>query len=174
MLRLTIQRRSSVVAALAVAAALTLASCAGAEEPAGSATVAPVSATATPSTTPSPAPTPVPSASPTATAAAPAGTTTIATPADGSTVPGPAVAVTGVGTAFEGTLTWRVLRAGTQDVVTEDFTTAGANGEIGPYTFTVQLTPGSYTLEVWEPDMKDGTATGSARRNLATSTFTVS
>jgi len=91
-------------------------------------------------------------------------------------VAGPQVEVTGEGTAFEATLLWRVLRAGTADVVTESFTTAGANGEVGPYAFTVELAPGTYTLEVWEPDMSDGAADDGAadRGGLVASTFTVS
>jgi len=121
-------------------------------------------------TTPSSAP-----ASESPSAAAEGGTETpgsnaITTPADGATVAGPQVTVTGVGTAVEATLRWRVLTAGTTDVVTEDFTTAGANGVIGPFTFTVELPAGSYALEVWEPGASDTTT---PRHALVTSTFTV-
>jgi hypothetical protein len=159
------RRRSRVVAALLLGGALTLAGCAGADEPgstgSGSATTPPATQTA------SSAPSGTTSASTTA------ALTTIITPANGSTVPAGVITVTGTGTAFEGTLTWQVLAADTGNVITHDFTTAGANGTVGPFTFTVDLTPGSYTLEVWEPGAAD-TATAPANRHaLATSTFTV-
>lgn len=164
----TDRRRSRAVAALAVVAALTLAGCAGTDEPGAEPTTQTASAMTPAPTTPAPAATtPAPE---------PAGANVIATPADGSTVAGPQVEVTGEGTAFEGTLSWRVLTAGTAEIVTENFTTAGANGEVGPFMFTVELTPGTFTLEVWEPDMSDGAGDGATdgRRGLATSTFTVS
>ncbi|RYV52565.1 Gmad2 immunoglobulin-like domain-containing protein [Pengzhenrongella frigida] len=161
------------VATLAVAAALTLGGCADADTTPSASTEATESPSATPSSTPTTSPEAEPAETP---ATDETGTTTIATPADGSTVAGPQVEVTGAGTAFEGTLTWRVLAAGTDDVVTENFTTGGANGTIGPFAFTVELAPGSYTLEIWEPDMSDGEGDGvdDAPRGLATTTFTVS
>ncbi|HEY8717336.1 Gmad2 immunoglobulin-like domain-containing protein [Pengzhenrongella sp.] len=154
--------RSAAITALALGAALALAGCTASDHPAAPAS----SAAASPS-----------SSAPTKTAPAPARavTTTITKPADGSTVAGPRVTVKGTGTAFEGTLKWRVLRAGTTSVVKKSFTTAGANGTIGPFSFYVQLAPGRYTLEVWEPAEGEGTEgpdTGN-RTNLATSTFTV-
>lgn len=156
-------RRTVAVAAVAIAAALALTGCADASAPGADATSA--SSSATPSTTAVPTPSDEPDAGTT--------TTTIATPADGSTVTGPQVEVTGAGTAFEGTLRWRVVTAGTDDIVTENFTTGGANGTVGPFTFTVDLVPGSYTLEIWEPDMSEGEG-ADAPRGLATTTFTVS
>ena len=160
--------RSRPALALVIAAALALTGCAGTDEPGA----APSSAT-TEAMPPEPDPTTATTAT---TSPAPAGANTITTPADGSTVAGPQIEATGEGTAFEATLLWRVVRAGTGVVVTENFTTAGANGEIGPYAFTIALTPGSYTLEVWEPDMSDGgtESDGPDRTGLVTSTFTVS
>lgn len=160
--------RSHPALALAIAATLALTGCAETDEP-GSAP----SAATTEAMTPEPDPTTATTAT---TPPAPAGANTITTPADGSTVAGPQIEVTGEGTAFEATLLWRVVQAGTDVVVTENFTTAGANGEIGPYAFTITLSPGSYTLEVWEPDMSDGGAEGDEpnRTGLASSTFTVS
>ena len=161
------RRRGRAAWALLAGAALTLAGCAGTSEPGatGSATT-PHATTATTATTPSP--------SQSTSAPATAVPSTIATPADGATVAAGAVEVTGTGTAFEGTLSWQILAADTGNVITHDFTTAGANGEVGPFTFTVDLTPGSYTVEVWEPDMSGATPAPADRRGLATSTFTVS
>lgn len=152
-------RRPRAVATLAVVVALTITGCAGPDEPGTSAASA---SSATPEAA--------------ATTAPAAGTNRIAAPADGSTVTGPGVEVTGEGTAFEATLLWRVLGAGTADVVAEDFTTAGANGEVGPFAFTVELAPGTYTLEVWEPDLADGADDSAAgdRHGLVRTTFTVS
>ena len=156
---------------LALAVGLGVAGCAGVEEPGGTTSSSPSTEA---STTPTPSPASE-SPSPAAEASADPGTETpganaITTPADGATVAGPQVTVTGVGTAVEATLRWRVLTAGTTDIVKEDFTTAGANGEIGPFTFTVALPAGSYTLEVWEPGASD---TATPRHALVTSTFTV-
>jgi hypothetical protein len=164
------------VASVTVVAALTLSGCANGDEPG-----ADVSAGTDASTSASPTPaSPTPTASPGDQTAAPVepanGTITIETPADGATVAGPQVEVTGAGTAFEGNLRWQALAAGTTDVVQEGFTTAGANGTVGPYTFTVELAPGSYTIEVWEPGASDAGGAGATdgRLGLVTSTFTVS
>ena len=155
--------------ALLAGAALTLAGCAGTSEPGttGSATAphATSSAAATTATTAT--------ESESASAPATAVPSTITTPANGATVAAGVVEVTGTGTAFEGTLSWQILAADTGNVITHGFTTAGANGEVGPFTFTVDLMPGTYTVEVWEPDMSDATPAPADRRGLATSTFTV-
>lgn len=94
-------------------------------------------------------------------------------PAAGATVAGPVITVRGEGTAFEATLDWRVVEAGTETVVEEGFTMAGANGEIGPFEFTVPLGPGEYTVEIWEPDVSDGESGLGPYVNLVRSTFTV-
>jgi len=131
-----------------------------------------------PEETPTPAAAATPTPSPTPTPAAPApepavnGTTTVTSPLEGEHVAGPVVTVTGSGTAFEATLSYRVLRAGTDEVVAEGWTTGGANGEVGPFTFDVELAPGAYVVEVWEPDMSDG-AVGQDRRHLVQVTFAV-
>jgi len=156
---------SRAIATFAVVAALTLAGCAGSAQ----------DGAAPSSSTPAVTATTSPTGSATTPAPAPTGPNRITTPADGSTVAGPQIDVTGEGTAFEGTLSWRVLSAGTSDVVAKNFTTAGANGTVGPFTFTVSLKPGTYTLEVWEPNMSDSTSTSGtdSRTGLVTSTFTV-
>lgn len=101
------------------------------------------------------------------------GPNTIRSPAPGATVSGPGVTVTGTGTAFEATLLWEVLPVGGGQPITKGFTTAGANGQVGPFSFTTSLPTGQVTVVVWEPDMSDGAAGGSARRNLVAVTFTV-
>lgn len=101
------------------------------------------------------------------------GPNSITAPAPGEEVAGPTVTVTGEGTAFEATLLYRVTPADGTDVVAEGFTTAGANGEVVPYSFDVELDPGEYTVQVWEPGMGEGDD-GGEPRNLVEVTFTVS
>lgn len=155
-------------AALSAALAGSLAGCqTGTSDPGAS------SGSSTPVTSSSSAPTSsssAPSAEPTAGGTATAGPNVLTAPSDGATVTGPEVTVTGEGTAFEATLLWQVLSEGTGDVVQKGFTTAGANGEVGPFSVAVTLDPGVYTVEVWEPSQKDG---GDERNNLVSATFTV-
>lgn len=97
-------------------------------------------------------------------------------PESGSTVPGPDVTVSGVGTAFEGNLLWRATDQDSGETTAEGYTTGGANGVMGPFTFSVPLEPGTYTVEVWEPAMsEDGAAPGggTGAREPALTTFTV-
>ncbi|GEN78550.1 Gmad2 immunoglobulin-like domain-containing protein [Actinotalea fermentans] len=138
-------------------------------EPADEPTAAPTeepAATAEPTVEPTPTDTPEVAAEP-----AVNGPNSITAPTAGAEVPGPTVTVTGEGTGFEGTLAYRVTRAG--EVVAEGYTTAGANGEVGPYSFDVALDPGEYTLQVWEPGMGEGDSDGDARNRVEVS-FTVS
>ena len=154
---------------LAVLVALAVPGCAGGGEPA----TGPSSASSqAPAGTITPSPTRTAGS---ATSAPTAGTTSITSPAQGSTVAGPQVAVTGAGTAVEGTLSWRIAAAGSTAVVLAGFTTAGANGAVGPFSFTVDLKAGRYTLQVWEPGEADGASAdaGAGRRGLVTATFTV-
>jgi hypothetical protein len=95
----------------------------------------------------------------------------IAHPADGETVHGPAVQVSGVGTAFEANLVWEVTDAATHESMAKGFTTAGANGVVGPFSFTVTLDPDDYVLEIWEPDVA-GLAVD-PHHNSTSVTFTV-
>lgn len=113
---------------------------------------------------------PTASADPT-TAPAVNGPNTIASPTAGAQVPGPTVVVEGEGTGFEATLLYRVVDADGTDVA-EGFTTAGANGEVGPYSFELTLDPGQYTVQVWEPGMGESDE-GGEPRNLVEATFTV-
>ena len=164
--------------ACAALAAATLVGCAsGTVQTGASTTVGTTTVAATPSATaPARTPTPEPTAS-TPTDVVPTdqptnGPNILTSPAPGATVNGPDVTVTGTGTAFEATLRWAAVPVGGGDAVAQGFTTAGANGEVGPFTFTVTLPTGPVTLSVWEPDMSDG-ATGTKRHNLVSATFTV-
>jgi hypothetical protein len=138
------------------------------------------SAVATASSAPATSATPRPTGelpAPTASGAVPSeqpsnGPNAITSPAPGATVDGPDVTMTGTGTGFEGTLLWEVVPAAGGDPITHGLTTAGANGEIGPFTVTTTLAAGRVALSVWEPDMS-GAAAGKTRHNLVTVTFTV-
>jgi hypothetical protein len=100
------------------------------------------------------------------------GPNVILSPASGATVTGPKVTVSGTGTGMEGNLLWEVIPVGGKEPILQGFTTAGANGTVGPFTITDTFPAGTMTLSLWEPDESDGTAT-KARHNLVTVTFTV-
>ncbi len=76
-------------------------------------------------------------------------------PAQGATVSSP-VAITGVGTAFEGTISWQVRREGSDAVVAEGVTSGGANGEFGEFSDSVELEPGTYEMRAFESSAEDG------------------
>ena len=62
--------------------------------------------------------------------------------------------VTGESNTFEATVNWRVLRG--SDVVREGYAMGGSYGEWKPFSFDVDLPPGSYTVEVYEVSAEDG------------------
>lgn len=64
-----------------------------------------------------------------------------------------AVTISGVSTAFEGTVQWRIADADTGKTVAEGHTMGGANGKFGTFSFTTQLKKGHYTVMVFVPDM---------------------
>ncbi|MBO1750700.1 Gmad2 immunoglobulin-like domain-containing protein [Actinotalea sp. BY-33] len=160
------------------AVVLLLAACqTGSEEVAPS---EPVPPTATEEPAQSPDPTPEPSGSaPEPSAEEGANTLTngdnsILEPAPGAVLTGPDVTVSGEGTAFEANLNYHVLRTGTEEVVGEiGYTMAGANGEIGPWEIALTLDPGTYTVQVWEPNASDGEGEAGPFINLVEVTFTV-
>ncbi|GIG19943.1 hypothetical protein Cch01nite_06670 [Cellulomonas chitinilytica] len=170
-------RSAALVALAALVPALLLTGCGdGPSEPAGATTAPPATSVApTPTSSPHPTPPDEPAPLDTSGDVAQAGTTTLLAPLSGSTVPGPTVTVSGTGTAFEGTLVWDVHPAGelTSAVVYEGSTQAGANGEVGPFSFTVDLPAGAWTVRVWEPDMTDGAADPGPSSHLVSATFTV-
>lgn len=86
-------------------------------------------------------------------------------PTQGATVGSP-VSIDGFGTAFEGTVSWDVRKAG--QLVAQGSTQAGANGEFGPFHDTVRLDPGSYELSAYESSAENGDPI-----HVDTKTFTV-
>ena len=74
-------------------------------------------------------------------------------PADGATVESP-LTVEGRGNTFEGNVEWQVLSG--DDVVDKGFETAGTMGDFRPFSFTVDLEPGDYTVRVFATNMEDG------------------
>jgi len=88
-------------------------------------------------------------------------------PTEGETVDSP-VRIEGYGTAFEGTVSWEVRRAGSDEVVADGFTQAGANGEFAEFSDTVDLEPGDYEIRAFESSAEDGRPL-----NVDTKTFTV-
>lgn len=172
-----------------LALALGLAACQSAEEP--SASESPSTPAATDDATgPSEEPTDGPTADPATEepddattapddgglpdGAAVNGPNAIVAPLDGETVPGPTLTVRGRGTAYEGTLNYEVVVPETDEVVAADYTQAGANGEVGPFEFTVDLAPGTYVVRVFEPEISDTEpGDGGAYVNLVEVTVTV-
>lgn len=96
----------------------------------------------------------------------------IDTPVEGATVPAGAVTVSGVGTAFEANLNWDVTDSA-GNVVDSGFTMAGANGEYAPFSFDVDLEPGTYTVAVFAPDESGGESPQGPRMFEDTKTITV-
>lgn len=148
--------------AVAVAGLTLLAACqTGTAEPADVPVTTEVSPSATGSAAPAPEPsrTPEPSVEPDPQAAAGPvvnGPNTITTPTQGEVLAGPSVTVAGEGTAFEANLSYRVLATGTDEVVLQGNTSGGANGEVDPFSFTVDPGAGNWTIQVWEAGMADG------------------
>lgn len=64
------------------------------------------------------------------------------------------VQIKGIGTAFEGTISWEVLADG--KVVEKGFTQGGANGEFGEFSYQVTLRPGTYVIRAFESSAEDG------------------
>lgn len=75
-------------------------------------------------------------------------------PMDGGTV-GRSVKVSGEARVWEGNLLWRVVRS-SGEVVQKGHTTTRSGMEFAPYSFTVTLEPGEYTLVAEESDESDG------------------
>ena len=78
----------------------------------------------------------------------------IAVPDEGATTGSP-VEVSGDAAAFEANVPWRVLDpAGA--VVTTGFATTSEGQTFAPFSFTVELEPGTYTIEISEDDPSGG------------------
>jgi hypothetical protein len=98
--------------------------------------------------------------------------TWVLSPTEGATVDAGEVTFTGYGTAFEGTFLWEV-RDANDAVVADGFTQGGSMGEFGELTFTATLQPGTYTVEVYQPDESGGESPEGPRMFPDTKTFTV-
>jgi len=92
----------------------------------------------------------------------------IDTPREGATVTSP-VLVVGEAAVFEANLPWRVLAPG-GEVVKEGNATTSEGMAMAPYSFTIDLPPGTYRLEVTEDDPSDGE---SGELDVDSRTFTV-
>jgi len=68
---------------------------------------------------------------------------------------GPTVQIKGIGTAFEGTISWDV-RTLKGKLVKEGFTQGGANGTFAEFADQVALAPGSYVMRAFESSAEDG------------------
>lgn len=78
----------------------------------------------------------------------------IAEPDEGATTPSP-VMVSGDAAAFEANVPWRVLDAAGAEVAS-GFATTTEGQTFAPYSFTVELDPGTYTIEISESDASGG------------------
>lgn len=75
----------------------------------------------------------------------------VSTPANGATVKAGAVKVEGLAATFEANVVWEVMVGG-DAVVKNGFTTAAECCTLAPYSFTVDLEPGTYTIVVHDTD----------------------
>ncbi|WP_433167469.1 Gmad2 immunoglobulin-like domain-containing protein [Kribbella sp. CA-247076] len=83
----------------------------------------------------------------------------ITSPEDGAATTAP-IKVTGLGSAYEAHLNWRILNAKTGRVVAEGPTQTSEAYKFTPFAFVVEkLPPGTYTVEVFEPSAEDGRPT---------------
>ena len=78
----------------------------------------------------------------------------IDSPREGESLTSP-VTVEGEAAAFEANVPWRVLDESGAEVET-GFTTTSAGQTFAPYSFTVDLDPGTYTVEISEDDPSGG------------------
>lgn len=76
----------------------------------------------------------------------------ITSPANGATVKAGSVTIEGVAATFEANVVWEILVGG-DAVVKNGHTTAAECCKLAPYSFTVDLEPGSYTIVVHDEDM---------------------
>lgn len=75
----------------------------------------------------------------------------IGSPTSGAKLPAGQVTVRGFASAFEANVAWEVMLGG-DAVVKSGFTTATECCTLAPYTFTVDLEPGTYTIVVHDSD----------------------
>ena len=80
----------------------------------------------------------------------------VLSPTQGATVPAGTVTFKGFGTSFEANFVWRIATESGAEVA-KGFATGGTGtGGFGEFTFTADLAPGSYTVEVSTDDPSGG------------------
>lgn len=89
-------------------------------------------------------------------------------PAEGEVFPAGAVEISGDAAAFEANVPWRITSGGAE--VASGFATTSEGQQFAPFSFTVDLTPGTYIVEIVEDDPSDGEG-GTPMKD--TRTFTV-
>jgi spore germination protein GerM len=82
----------------------------------------------------------------------------IHTPQDGDVV-GRSVTIDGVAVSFEGHLDWKIFDD-EGNIVEESFTTTTESSTLAPFTFDVDLEPGTYSVVVTESDPSGGEGAG--------------
>lgn len=79
----------------------------------------------------------------------------IDTPVEGAEVDSP-FEVSGEAAAFEANVPWRVLDSAGTEVVTSGFTMTSEGQTFAPFSFSLDLEPGTYTVEISEDDPSGG------------------
>lgn len=87
----------------------------------------------------------------------------ISSPTNGSKVPAGDLKVSGVAATFEGTVVWEVMVG--DAVVKQDHTQAAECCKLAPYSFTVNLEPGTYTIVVHDTDESGGEGGGGVNQD---------
>jgi Immunoglobulin-like domain of bacterial spore germination/Sporulation and spore germination len=87
-------------------------------------------------------------------------TVSISTPSEGARVP-TQFEVTGQAATFEANVVWELKQG--EKIVRHGFTTATECCTLSPYKFTVNATPGDYTLVVHDTDESDGEGVGTSQ-----------
>ena len=89
-----------------------------------------------------------------------AGTVKVTTPTEGAKVP-TQFEVTGQAATFEANVVWELKQG--EKTVRHGFTTARECCTLSPYKFSVNATPGDYTLVVHDTDESDGEGVGTSQ-----------
>ncbi len=92
-------------------------------------------------------------------------------PQQGQVLHASPVTIDGVGTAFEGQLSYSVVSS--DGTVVASGTTVGGSTARAPFTITTPLRPGTYTVTVWAPDVSNGTSPEGPQLYPDTKTFTL-
>lgn len=83
----------------------------------------------------------------------------VTSPVEGATLPAGNVQFEGYGTSFEANFLWKITSSSGAVVAHGAAMGGTGDGRFGAFTFSAQLTPGSYTVVVSEDDPSDGEST---------------